>query len=772
MPNKFKKSSWFILFSLLTLYLISYRWSEWINLPSHYVVEPYGDGIKSYLVPLYHIKFDKTFNHYDGMNFPYGENIVAADGLATVSFPLKWLYKNGVDLTDYLPKIIHFLLLFSFFLGVLYIYKIGLLLGLPFYLAAATSLTIAFLSPQLLRMEAHLGLAHLAVIPCLLYYWLRYSKKPYFKTLVPLIILTFLAAGIHFYYVAFIFSFSLLFSFFWYFFSKKKPPIPVFIAHLLGAVLIPFSLLFMWVNGGNQPLDRSPQPWGFFQFNATPGGLFFSQDNPFWRWVSNRIFSIQWESFSDIERYQYLGLTFPFFLLLLMVIHFLPKHRHYFYTLFSEKDVGLLAVVLSAIILLIISFGFPFIISGFEGLLSYTGPFRQFRSVGRFAWVFYYAIHIMMAVSLFRFFKGKSIAFFVWSIYFALMALDLIHYHRRLNLGMEAIPELEMGRKISFLTGIQAEKFQSIITIPYFNLGSDQFWREPEGFILQKALLMSAKTGLPTNSAMLTRTSRKQTINQLQWVSETYKYPLLLKGLNDKRPFLLMVDKSNLDNEKGKPYGHLLKYASILHEEDRMSLYLLPYIAFEKSVLDKVKEANNLMSSNLKANSTTYSSENDAEFLFEDWNKGNNVNQLKYAGKSGFKYLLNSGDALFQGKIADSAKEGAWIFSVWMYIDEDKRTTSQFTIREVTKNKEKYEEIFPSHPNIHVFDDNGWALIEIPWVLQRSGSQITITANNPDLKKTNVFIDEMLVRPFSSVLTKTENDFIWVNNRRYPKLVQ
>jgi hypothetical protein len=202
-----------------------------------------------------------------------------------------------------------------------------------------------------------------------------------------------------------------------------------------------------------------------------------------------------------------------------------------------------------------------------------------------------------------------------------------------------------------------------------------------------------------------------------------------------------------------------------------MSLYLLPHNSFEKSVLDKVKEANVLMSSNLKAITTTYSSEDDAEFLFEDWNKGN-VNTLKYAGNSGCNYLLNSGNVLYQGKISDSAPEGAWVFSIWMYIDEDKRTTSQFTITEVTKNKVKYEEVFPSHPNIHVFDDNGWALIEIPWVLHRSGSQITIIVNNPDLKKTSVFIDEMLLRPLSSVLTKTEDDLIWVNNRRYPKLVQ
>ncbi len=36
------------------------------------------------------------------------------------------------------------------------------------------------------------------------------------------------------------------------------------------------------------------------------------------------------------------------------------------------------------------------------------------------------------------------------------------------------------------------------------------------------------------------------------------------------------------------------------------------------------------------------------EFLFEDWNK-NNVNRQKYAGNSGCRYLLNSGDVLFQG---------------------------------------------------------------------------------------------------------------------------
>lgn len=215
------------------------------------------------------------------MNFPFGENIVAADGMATLSFPLKWLYNNGVDFTIYWPKIIHFALLISFLVGILFLYKIGMLLGLSAFLSGAIAIAVAFLSPQLLRMEAHLGLAHLAFIPGLIYYWLAYSKKPFFATLFPIIFLTIVAAGIHFYYVAFILSFSLIFASIWNVLPVKKPPFPVFIMHISGAVLLPFAILYYWVNGGEQPLDRCPQPWGFFQFNATPNGLLFSPDIPF-----------------------------------------------------------------------------------------------------------------------------------------------------------------------------------------------------------------------------------------------------------------------------------------------------------------------------------------------------------------------------------------------------------------------------------------------------------------------------------------------------------
>ena len=39
-----------------------------------------GDGIKNYYTYAYHIKNDSSFNHFEGMNYPYGELVVYTDG--------------------------------------------------------------------------------------------------------------------------------------------------------------------------------------------------------------------------------------------------------------------------------------------------------------------------------------------------------------------------------------------------------------------------------------------------------------------------------------------------------------------------------------------------------------------------------------------------------------------------------------------------------------------------------------------------------------------
>lgn len=46
--------------------------------------------------------------------------------------------------------------------------------------------------------------------------------------------------------------------------------------------------------------------------------------------------------------------------------------------------------------LVLIGCGFPFAIPGMEWMVDYLGPFRQFRGLGRFTWIFYYGANLLV----------------------------------------------------------------------------------------------------------------------------------------------------------------------------------------------------------------------------------------------------------------------------------------------------------------------------------------------------------------------------------------
>jgi hypothetical protein len=103
-----------------------------------------------------------------------------------------------------------------------------------------------------------------------------------------------------------------------------------------------------------------------------------------------------------------------------------------------------------------------------------------------------------------------------------------------------------------------------------------------------------------------------------------------------------------------------------------------------------------------------------------------------------------------------------------MNIKEDKRSTSQFTITEKTRNGKVFHHVFPAHAYCKVFDVNGWALVEIPWILNAKGSEIAVQVQNTEIPSSHLFLDELLIRPNNTLWLKKDKRIIWINNRRYP----
>ncbi len=239
--------------------------------------------------------------------------------------------------------------------------------------------------------------------------------------------------------------------------------------------------------------------------------------------------------FSNIpyEGRAYTGLVAPITIFAAFMLAIINKNRK----IREYSNYGFIRIFfLSALLTCFFSMGLPFSIKGLEGLLDYAGPLRQFRSIGRFAWVFYFAINIFAFAWLFKNLKGKWR--FLNYLALAILLLEAFHFSTDKNLRLDAIPKMEVGKTFNDIPGIDYRRFQGIVTVPYFNVGSDNFWWHSDGFILQNALTLSVQTGLPTTSAMLTRTSLRQRINQIQLIVEPYRIPKILDDLPNQKPFL------------------------------------------------------------------------------------------------------------------------------------------------------------------------------------------------------------------------------------------
>ena len=85
----FKKYGPILLLLLGTILLILLSIPELITSPNDFLLVSEGDGLKSYYVFDYQLKYRTLFNHFSGLNYPYGENYLYTDGFPVLQFILQ-----------------------------------------------------------------------------------------------------------------------------------------------------------------------------------------------------------------------------------------------------------------------------------------------------------------------------------------------------------------------------------------------------------------------------------------------------------------------------------------------------------------------------------------------------------------------------------------------------------------------------------------------------------------------------------------------------------
>jgi len=73
------------LFALIIIGIfICFAYQRVLKVPNDFLVNG-GDGMKNYFTYLNHVKNDTTFMTFEGMNYPFGENIIFTDNQPLVA---------------------------------------------------------------------------------------------------------------------------------------------------------------------------------------------------------------------------------------------------------------------------------------------------------------------------------------------------------------------------------------------------------------------------------------------------------------------------------------------------------------------------------------------------------------------------------------------------------------------------------------------------------------------------------------------------------------
>ncbi|GAB5554029.1 MAG: hypothetical protein Sapg2KO_36200 [Saprospiraceae bacterium] len=748
--------------------LIVLRFGSWFGQMNR-VVEPYGDGFKAYTAIQYHATHDSTFAHFEGMNYPYGEHAIPAVSQPLVSNSINLISTYLVDVRPYTVAIINSMMLLSVLGCSLFLFLILSKLELPAWYAIFIALGITFLSPQIHRMISHYGLAHLEAIPILLYLLLGFNEKMQWKYSIWIAVIALLFPLIHFYYFA-IFAFTVSFYFlFKFLYQPSWTHLLKCIPHYAVQIILPLSFFVYWLILNDPVHDRTPEPWGFFAYHTLWEGVVTSMDQPYFRWIDQHLIDIRPMGY---ENKAYIGLVSFFTSLALILVWLKRKNKRQILKFKNPHSGFLTSIFWTSFVILIIALGLPFTISGLEFLLDYTGPFRQFRSVGRYAWLFYYVVNIIAFTWLYERLNTSKYRNVSLILVIGILFFEAYNSAYSWNLDLDIVEELEAGQSFPETTDIDYDQYQAILTVPYYNIGSDQFYWEPEGFIIQKSLTLSIQTGLPVTSAAITRSSRSQTLEQMQLATEPYRYPTLLDTLPNQKPLLMLLDQREYEKEKER-YEHLLDGATLIYSKgDRLRLYDLPLNSFEKRLEKRILEVNTSVAQDTTLNwEDNFAINTDSLGYFYN-SMDDQKGTRHYFGEGGYEGLLKNNNTFDIPSLVNQKAEQDYELSIWLYIADDRRTHASFTLSEYDQNNQLIRQnSVQGFRAIDLFDNNGWAMLEMDFKPAAADSHFQLTVSFPRLSKASVSLDELLVRPKKLDVYSKKNNYVWKNNRHYPMVI-
>jgi hypothetical protein len=720
-----------------------------------------GDGLKSYYNVVYHAQHGQNLLEHSGMSYPYGEDLCLEDSMPLLNNALFLLAKVFPGLTAYTVGIINVLIFLCLGIGIFVLFLIIKHFGINGYVAAIASNGILFLSSQnlLLYPAGHLGLVFACFFPLGWYFMLRYFE---FQNNLKWSILWAVNVVVWSFMHAYLGLILLLFGFFTHLFfllsdfskyikvHKKTWILAIqFLAPILFFLLF-FKILDSHPNRIDMPfLDGS---------RSTLASVFAPNVSPLKTVLTDLT------GYSPSPQYNWIKIgTYPGILTILTILIFFVEVvmcsiRGKFKAAITLLPRAANIYILSAIAVLIYSFALPFRLLP-ENILNQIPYIKQFSSFGRFAWVFYYIITVMVLLYWhLRLRRWKYANIVLAAIGFTFM-LEAVPIHKYLNssaLESHNVFNTSLVRQEEQPLLIQQpQQYQAIVPLPSFYKFCVPIEKNHTYNSIYAAMVSSAHSGLPIFSTYLSRPSVSESLNIYKSL-QRYPYQALLpQVIDDGRPLAVVffnADTSTFDaNDRA-----ILNKSKAVKVSQEYSLYSL-------AISDLLQNTNPAIDPQLLSiPHDTIITQPVGIFVYHQ-SFDSLRSRVSYTGKGAYQGVKKNWNTIFSISTSQMDTANEYVLSFWYYNRLWDQTFNTTVITEIDPEgaTKQWAGFSPLQSNIM---DGTWYFCEHRFKIHSTKNTLKLISIGEDKFENWFAIDEVLIRPAMADVNQIRhiNDSLYV----------
>lgn len=554
------------------------------NDPVNFVFNPYWDGQHSNFTYLSHLlqPKEKGLTLLQQQNYPFGDYILYQDNALVFSVPIKLISDYVIDLKPYKYAVYTFCHILGIFFCTLFLFLIFKRFIKNPWLHFAASIALAWINPQILRLEfGHNSLSYSWVLVGAIYWLIRLyeEKKTTNKWYFGLTFWVIFCSFCHFYYLPLLATLILPTHVIAEWFQSTATSLKEKIQQILlpsAKIVGVFAAAYIFIFSIIKLVDK----YNHLRSTSTDG-----YDNLAWKFNVSYAFSsyhfirfpwfIRNMNLPFYESSAYLGGFVLFLFTLLFLLRIFAKNLILKSSEWIEESYAPLwkGFCAAALITLFISLGdnYP-IFDGAYNAKNYLNPFlylnylssifTQFRCLSRFLWIWWWLLGIFSVVLVDRYVQltqnqGLKYVFLGLTLFLGLDTYDFLTYFNGKNTKDNIISAETTQELKKRFEGIDATQFQAMLPLPYYHVGvaSRNYTIDGNQFEYVEANALSHFTHLPTMAMQNARSVDIHNKALFSMFCENEVSPILLEKMNEK-PVLVIVRKASLnaDSTSNNPF--------------------------------------------------------------------------------------------------------------------------------------------------------------------------------------------------------------------------